>query len=1048
MRNLLKVLQLWVAAMLLWGTSPLAATVAQTPTPLAAAESPVQPPVEALSGQSAPGAVDHPADAVVDALIAGMTVADRVGQLFLITFRGRETGFDSDIAELIYGYRVGGVVLSPSNGNFSNEKGVDTPRQVAALVNRLQGLSYGVLLPEERALDALPEAWPSREDVLMQEMTNVAPLNLPLFVAIEQGGDNLPASMLRRGFTPLPSQMAIGATWNPELANRIGRIVGRELGAVGINMLLGPNLDVLDQPRPDQVGRLGVHMFGGDAFWVGQMGRAYIAGIHQGGERRIATIARNFPGAGDVDRLPEEEVATVQRSLEELRRVTLPPFLAVTRLPANAQGVEAEPAATDGMMSSHVRYSGFQGTSLGRNTPIGLAPELSMVLEQEGFADWRRRGGLMVSGGLGAPAIRRHYSASPQEVPFRRIALDAFTAGHDLLYLNHFGSDDSWETEKHNFQETIGFFQERYVNDPDFAKRVDESVRRIVRLKLGLYAAGFDSLEAQTEGAPALPLAAILVEESDLDVLGEEARAAALADVGQVARESVSILYPDPSNASDVVSRVPQAGEQLLIFTDSRLMRDCDECMTEAAVGPDEFGQIILRLYGPEATGQLAADQIASRTFADLAELLDAGLLATPEPAVQDAVPPATPSPPAEPAGAQIQPSLAESADEDTPADNVELDKNAKTDKLIADADWIIFAMLDVNAEQYPHSGVVKRFLRQRSEDLASKNVVVFALNAPYFLDATEISKLNAYFGVYSKTQPFLEGAVRALFRAYAPEGAPPVSVAGARFASLAERLAPDPAHPFDLRILAGDGSPIAALGFAQEAPPAVAVGDLIRLQAGPVVDYNGNPISDGRTVDFLLSFEGDESAPRVETVAARSGIASRDLLMERSGLLHVTAQAGAATTGEPLALSVQGDAAQAGSTAVSETAPAGPASTAVSMSGEPANAGAEQASAQAVVEVEASAAVSLASLIIALLTIVATLSMLLIAQVRVTPRRALVHSMLWAVNCGLLAYILYGLGLLPGAAWLQTSLRIWGAALVVFIAMLLPVLWLQLRSE
>ncbi len=1046
MHNVLNLFRLCLAVALSLGMIlPVAAQTA-TPEPPYAAESPLSPPVETGGEPGAPESVVYPPDALVDAVVASMSAADRVGQLFLITFQGSDTGFDSDIAELVYGYRVGGVILSPAKGNFSNEKGVDTPRQVASLINRLQALSYGVLLPEERAFDPLPEEWPGRENVLMQEMTNVSPLNLPLLVAVEQSGDNLPATALRRGFTPLPSQMAIGATWNPDLANRVGRIAGRELAAVGVNLLLGPNLDVLDQPRPDRVGRLGVHMFGGDPFWVGQMGRAYISGVHEGGERRVATVARNFPGAGDVDRFPEQEIPTVQRSLEELRRVVLPPFLAVTRLPAGGDPSQVDPAVTDGLMSSHVRYSGFQGTGLGRNTPIGLATELSRVLEQEGFAAWREQGGLMVSGGLGAPAIQRHYSASAGDFPFRRIALDAFTAGHDLLVLNDFSSDGSWESEKANIQETIGFFQERYVNDAGFAQRVDESVRRIVRLKLSLYAGAAAGPARQED--PALPLAAVLIKERDLAALNEETQAAALAEIGQVALESITILYPDPSGASDVFSRVPQAGEQLLIFSDSRLQRDCEACMTEAAVGPVELGEIILRLYGPEATGQLSESQIDSRTFADLAELLDAESSAPPTPAAQETDAPSTPEPLPEQAGIQSQPSVVDATGEDVPADEVELDKNARTDKLIDEADWIIFAMLDVDAEQYLYSDAVKRFLRQRSEDLATKNVVVFALNAPYFLDATEISKLNAYYGVYSKTQPFLEGAVRALFRAYAPEGAPPVSVAGTRFAGLAERLAPDPTRPLALRILAADGSLIVESGQAPESPPVIAAGDQIRLQAGPVLDYNGNPVSDGRTADFILAFEGDESAPRVESATVRNGVASRDLLMERGGLLQVTAQVGAATTGAPLAVSVQGEAIRADSTVVSETAPAGVVAEASGAAVEPANPGAEQASTSAAVEVETPAPIGPASLIIALVTIVATLSMLLIAQVRVISRRALVHSMLWAVNCGLLAYILYGLGLMPGAAWLQNSLRVWGAALVVFIAMLLPALWLQLRSE
>ena len=56
-------------------------------------------------------------------------------------------------------------------------------------------------------------------------------------------------------------------------------------------------------------------------------------------------------------------------------------------------------------------------------------------------------------------------------------------------------------------------------------------------------------------------------------------------------------------------------------------------------------------------------------------------------------------------------------------------------------------------------------FLRLRSDRLPGSKLVVLALNEPYYFDSTEIGKMTAYLGVYSKTQPFLEAAVRALFR-------------------------------------------------------------------------------------------------------------------------------------------------------------------------------------------------------------------------------------------------------------------------------------------
>lgn len=988
---------------------------------------------------------DAALDALVEETLASMSVADRVGQLFLITFDGNDVGFESDIAELIHGYRIGGVVLDPANRNFSNEMGNETVQQAAALVNRLQGLAYGLLAPEEDALQLDSTQLAAEPDALLEELTGVAPVNLPLFVGLQQLGDNLPETALRLGFTPLPSQMAIGATWNPNLARDVGAIVGTELEAVGVNLLLGPNLDVLDQPQASPVGRLGVHMFGGDSQWVGRMGQAYISGVHQGSQGRVATIAGHFPGAGDIDRLPDEEVSTVQRPLEELEQIALPPFHAVTGgdEPNNDHG-----GITDGLMSSQARYSAFQGSSLGRNTPIGLAPELEMVLEEQGFSEWRENGGILVSGELGAPAIRRHYATSTAEFPFRRIALDAFTAGHDLLYLGRFSNEESWESQRLNIKETIGFFQERYVDDPDLAQDVDDRVRRILRLKFDLYDAG------EGAGATAVPLNAVLVDEAGVTAMAE-AQDEALAVVAQTAREAISILYPNPREAADVLSRVPQAGEKILIISDSRLDRECADCMADPSVAPDEIRNIILRFFGPGATDQLTGDDITTRTFADLEGLLAA------EAELVEAVPagPAIPIPTVTPAPLP-SPETEETEADETAAANVApapvmdgepedgLDANEKMALYIDEADWVIFAMLDVDEEEEPQSAAVKRFLRQHSDDLASKYVAVLALNAPYFLDATEISKLNAYYGVYSKTQPFLEDAVRALFRSYTPDGAPPVSVGGTRFSSLSERLSPDPGRFLALSASKSDGTILVDTASSDATPPTVDAGDPVLVQAGPVMDRNGNVVRDGQPVELVLTFDGDTTTQRVEQVSTRSGIAVKELQLDRGGLLEVAARAGEATSSEPLAMNVP-PALDAGTTGVLASAPeaaAPPVETAAEVAmAEPAPVPVEV---DPVVDLPTQDPIGPASLMIMLLTIMVMVSMLVILQVRIMPKRTLVHSILWAINCGLLAYIVYVFGWIPGTEWLQASLRVWGAALVVVVAMLAPLLWLQLRPE
>jgi beta-N-acetylhexosaminidase len=74
----------------------------------------------------------------------------------------------------------------------------------------------------------------------------------------------------------------------------------------------------------------------------------------------------------------------------------------------------------------------------------------------------------------------------------------------------------------------------------------------------------------------------------------------------------------------------------------------------------------------------------------------------------------------------------------------------------------------------------MRQFISERSYLLRNKNVIVFAFNAPYYLDSTNISKITAYYGLYSKGPQFIEVAARLLFNELRPvPGSLPVSVQG-----------------------------------------------------------------------------------------------------------------------------------------------------------------------------------------------------------------------------------------------------------------------------
>src|SRR3989304_5219308 len=361
-----------------------------------------------LGGGSAGGGSPRPLTA--SQILDQMTPEERVGQLILVTFRGSAPRESDPIYELIREGHIAGVVLRARNDNF-----VDSPNTLEAarsLISSLQSAAYTASLEP-----ATPETGAGSPRT---------PVYVPLFIAVSQEGDGSPSSEILSGLTDIPSEMAIGATWDPSLAYAVGQVLGRELEALGINMLLGPSLDVIEDPRPEGPGDLGVRTFGGDPAWVSRMGQAYIAGVHDGSNGRIAVVAKHFPGHGGSDRPLEEEVATVRKSLEDLQRIELAPFFAVTD---GSPG--SDPGITDALLRAHIRYQGFPGNIRATPRPVSLDPQaFEDIMAIEPLATWRATGGGTISDSLGSRAIRRFYD--PREEVFRGhlVARGAFLAGN------------------------------------------------------------------------------------------------------------------------------------------------------------------------------------------------------------------------------------------------------------------------------------------------------------------------------------------------------------------------------------------------------------------------------------------------------------------------------------------------------------------------------------------------------------------------------------------------------------------------------------------
>ncbi|MGO4373893.1 glycoside hydrolase family 3 N-terminal domain-containing protein, partial [Paenibacillus sp. MCAF20] len=73
------------------------------------------------------------------------------------------------------------------------------------------------------------------------------------------------------GATTFPQSINVAATWEPELARKMGEVVKKQLMAYGIRAVHSPLLDLARDPR---WGRFG-ETYGEDAYLTAQMGVAY-----------------------------------------------------------------------------------------------------------------------------------------------------------------------------------------------------------------------------------------------------------------------------------------------------------------------------------------------------------------------------------------------------------------------------------------------------------------------------------------------------------------------------------------------------------------------------------------------------------------------------------------------------------------------------------------------------------------------------------------------------------------------------------------------------
>jgi beta-glucosidase len=190
---------------------------------------------------------------------------------------------------------------------FSPTKAQNTIAQGIGHISRVGAAS---LLP--------PQATAPLANAIQRFLITETRLGIPAIIH-EEGC----AGYMARGATSFPHPIGLGATWEPELIEKMGQVIRTQMRAVGAHQVLAPVLDVTREPRWGRV----EETMGEDPFLITQLGTAYIRGV-QGQDLRegVAATGKHFVAHG----IPEggRNWSHVHVGPRELREVYLTPFRA------------------------------------------------------------------------------------------------------------------------------------------------------------------------------------------------------------------------------------------------------------------------------------------------------------------------------------------------------------------------------------------------------------------------------------------------------------------------------------------------------------------------------------------------------------------------------------------------------------------------------------------------------------------------------------------------------------------------------------------------
>ena len=221
---------------------------------------------------------DYPAQrSWVDSIYNGMSLQEKVGQLFMVDVFSRDPKTKTDkINKLINEQYIGGVIFSKGG-----------PKRQAKLNNQFQSVS-----------------------------------KVPLLVAMDAEWG---LAMRLDSTYAFPWNMTLGAITDDAIVEKVGKRIGAHSKRMGVHINFAPVVDINTNPKNPIIGN---RSFGEDRDNVTSKSLAFMRGMQQAG---VLANAKHFPGHGDTSADSHKTLPTIDFTKERIDSIELYPYKRLIR---------------------------------------------------------------------------------------------------------------------------------------------------------------------------------------------------------------------------------------------------------------------------------------------------------------------------------------------------------------------------------------------------------------------------------------------------------------------------------------------------------------------------------------------------------------------------------------------------------------------------------------------------------------------------------------------------------------------------------------------